>query len=68
MLVSWFCEPQQRGEPLGAAGVFSTFGFVDIEEIGGAAIGIEFLFVDLKSDPRRIVVAFGRSLTAPTTH
>jgi hypothetical protein len=26
-LVSWFCEPQQRGEALGAAGVFSTFGF-----------------------------------------
>src|ERR1700730_9613118 len=25
--VSWFCEPQQRGEALGAAGVFSTFGF-----------------------------------------
>jgi hypothetical protein len=23
----WFCEPQQRGEALGAAGVFSTFGF-----------------------------------------
>ena len=22
--VSWFCEPQQRGEALGAAGVFST--------------------------------------------
>jgi hypothetical protein len=32
---------------------------VDIEEIGGAAIGIEFLFVDLKSDASRIVVAFG---------
>src|ERR1700730_2253203 len=27
MLVSCFCEPKQRGEPLGAAGVFSTFGF-----------------------------------------
>jgi hypothetical protein len=26
-LVSWFCEPQQIGEALGAAGVFSTFGF-----------------------------------------
>jgi hypothetical protein len=26
-LASWFCEPQQRGEALGAAGVFSTFGF-----------------------------------------
>src|SRR5260221_13790510 len=26
-LVSWFCEPQHRGEALGAAGVFSTFGF-----------------------------------------
>ena len=26
-LVSWFCEPQQRGDALGAAGVFSTFGF-----------------------------------------
>jgi hypothetical protein len=26
-LVSWFREPQQRGEALGAAGVFSTFGF-----------------------------------------
>ena len=26
-LVSWFCEPQQRGEALGAAEVFSTFGF-----------------------------------------
>ena len=26
-LVSWFCEPQQRGEALGAAGVFSTSGF-----------------------------------------
>jgi hypothetical protein len=26
-LVRWFCEPQQRGEALGAAGVFSTFGF-----------------------------------------
>jgi hypothetical protein len=26
-LVSWFCDPQQRGEALGAAGVFSTFGF-----------------------------------------
>src|SRR5260221_7751980 len=26
-LVSWFCEPQQKGEALGAAGVFSTFGF-----------------------------------------
>ena len=26
-LVSWFCEPQQRGEALGAAGVFSTFDF-----------------------------------------
>jgi hypothetical protein len=24
---------------------------VNIEEIGGAAIGIEFLFVDLKTDP-----------------
>jgi hypothetical protein len=32
---------------------------VDIEEIGGAAIGIEFFFVDLKSDPSGIVVAFG---------
>ena len=26
-LVSWFCQPQQRGEALEAAGVFSTFGF-----------------------------------------
>src|ERR1700736_5521070 len=26
-LVFLFCEPQQRGEALGAAGVFSTFGF-----------------------------------------
>ena len=26
-LVSWFCWPQQRGQALGAAGVFSTFGF-----------------------------------------
>ena len=26
-LVSWLCEPQQRGEALRAAGVFSTFGF-----------------------------------------
>src|SRR5580693_7930785 len=26
-LVSWFFEPQQRGEALGAARVFSTFGF-----------------------------------------
>jgi hypothetical protein len=26
-LVSWFSVPQQRGEALGAAGVFSTFGF-----------------------------------------
>src|SRR5258708_35023922 len=32
---------------------------VDIEEIGGASIGIEFLLVDLKSDASRIVVAFG---------
>jgi len=32
---------------------------VDIEEISGPAIGVEFVFVDLKSDPRRIVVAFG---------
>jgi hypothetical protein len=32
---------------------------VDIEEISGTAIGVEFVFVDLKSDPRRIVVAFG---------
>jgi hypothetical protein len=32
---------------------------VDVEEIGCAAIGIEFLFVDLKSDPSWIVVAFG---------
>jgi hypothetical protein len=30
MLVDWLVgslEPQQRGEALGAAGVFSTFGF-----------------------------------------
>src|SRR5258708_35865822 len=26
-LVSWLCEPQQRGEALGATGVFLTFGF-----------------------------------------
>ena len=32
---------------------------VDIEEIGCAAIRIEFLLIDLKSDLRRIVVAFG---------
>jgi hypothetical protein len=32
---------------------------VDVEEVGGPAIGIEFLLVDLKSYPRRIVVAFG---------
>ena len=32
---------------------------VDVEEIGRAAIGIEFLLVDLKSDPSWIVVAFG---------
>src|SRR5260221_3887298 len=32
---------------------------VDIEKIGSAAIGIEFLFVDLKSDAIRVVVAFG---------
>ena len=32
---------------------------VDIEEIGCAAIRIEFLLIDFKSDPGRIVVAFG---------
>jgi hypothetical protein len=32
---------------------------VDVEEIGCAAIGIEFLLVDLKSDASWIVVAFG---------
>jgi hypothetical protein len=32
---------------------------VDVEEIGCATVGIEFLLVDLKSDPRWIVVAFG---------
>jgi hypothetical protein len=32
---------------------------VDVEEIGCAAIGIEFLLVDLKSDSSWIGVAFG---------
>src|SRR5260370_23123299 len=35
------------------------FRVVDVEEIGCATIGIEFLLVDLKSDPSWIVVAFG---------
>jgi hypothetical protein len=32
---------------------------VDVHEIGCAAIGIEFLLVDLKSDPSWIVIALG---------
>src|SRR4051794_24867078 len=32
---------------------------VDVEEIGCAAVGIEFLLVDLKSDSSWIGVAFG---------
>src|SRR5260370_24696266 len=43
---------------------------VDIEEIGCAAIRIEFLLINLKPDPGRIVVAFGsvidRRNDAPT--
>ena len=41
---------------------------VDVQEFRRAPIGIEFLFINLKSHPSRIVVAFGRSLTEPTMH